>query len=121
MNVMWWSLLVLAALLNALSQLALKRGVASLGSAFSWRHLPQLAINPWVIAGLAMQLVAIACWTLVLARTPLSVALPLLIGLLFFFVLCGSVVFFSESLSAIKLLGVALIWVGIAVLGLQAK
>jgi multidrug transporter EmrE-like cation transporter len=77
-------------------------------------YFARLLINPWIISVLVAAFVAALCWMAAVSRLPLSQAYPF-VGLSFVFVLVMSAVFFGESLTIAKVLGVSLILVGITV------
>ena len=102
---------------NAFAQILLKKGVISLGN-FSFdassllsKILP-LAMNPWIIAGLSSYVVSVGLWLLVLSRAEVSAAYPFLsVG--YIIVALAGWYFFKESLTLIRLAGIALICIGV--------
>ena len=78
------------------------------------RFLAELALDPWVIAVFASALIASVTYGVALSRLDLSFAYPFM-SLSFVFVLIFSVLLFSESLTPGKVVGVALICVGVLV------
>ena len=54
-------------------------------------------------------------WAKVLATVDISLAYPIFVSLAFVIVVMGSRIFFSESLNPIKILGIAVIALGIIV------
>ena len=73
-----------------------------------------LLINPWVISVMAAAFLAALSWMAAMTRLPLSRAYPF-VGLSFVLVLVFSAVFFDESLTAGKVVGIGLIVVGLVV------
>ncbi len=73
-----------------------------------------LVIDPWVILALGAAFVAALCWFAAITQLDLSRAYPVM-GLSFAFVLLGSALFFSEPLTAAKVIGTVMICGGVAV------
>jgi drug/metabolite transporter (DMT)-like permease len=76
--------------------------------------LLKLVLNPWVISVFIGAAIAAVAWMAALTRFDLSRAYPF-VSLSFVLVLIGSTIFFGEHLSIPKVLGVLLIFVGLAV------
>lgn len=73
-----------------------------------------LFLNPWVISCFAAGFLASLTWMAALSRLQLSYAYPFM-SLSFLFVLLLSGIFFSETITLPKLMGIGLIMLGIAV------
>ena len=84
------------------------------GSGAKLEYALRLLLNPWVISVFAAALIASLTWGAALTTFELSFAYPFM-SLSFAFVLLLSVVFFAETLSAAKVIGVALIVAGVAI------
>jgi multidrug transporter EmrE-like cation transporter len=103
--------------LNALAQLLLKKGITSVGQfAFTaeaiLRVAPAVALNPFIVAGLTSYVVSVVIWLLVLSRVDVSAAYPFLsVG--YVIAAVGGWLWFAEELSPQRLLGIALICVGV--------
>ncbi len=78
------------------------------------RFVVDLLLNLWVLSGLAAALVASVTWMLAMSKLPLSHAYPF-VSLSFVLVLFLSYAVFSEPLTLLKILGVGLIVIGVAV------
>jgi multidrug transporter EmrE-like cation transporter len=76
--------------------------------------LAQLVANPWIISVFVAAAIAALSWMAAMTRYELSVAYPF-VALSLVLVLVGSAVFFDESLNAAKVVGVALIVLGIVI------
>jgi drug/metabolite transporter (DMT)-like permease len=76
--------------------------------------LLKLVLNPWVISVFAGAAIAAVAWMAALTRFELSRAYPF-VSLSFVLVLLASAVLFGEGLSVPKVIGVLLIFVGLAV------
>lgn len=74
----------------------------------------RLMLNPWVISAFVAALLASIAWMAAMTKLPLSHAYPLT-SLTFVLVLVLSPVFFHEPLSTLKIVGMALVVLGIAI------
>lgn len=77
-------------------------------------YLVRLMIDPWVISVFAAALLASVTWALALTRFELSFAYPFM-ALSFVLVLGFGAAFLSESVTPAKVIGVALIVLGLIV------
>jgi multidrug transporter EmrE-like cation transporter len=108
-------LLVLVGIaLNVGAQVALKLAVEQ-RAGVSWSDpagLARLALDPWVILGLALYAASVVNWLVVLKRLDLSLAYPLMsIGYIATFWV--GVWWFGEPVSATRLIGIAVIILGV--------
>ena len=104
-------------LLNGYGQLVIKRSITNYG------HLPEqtiekiifllkLFLDPFILSGFVSAFVASLCWMAAMTKFELSYAYPFM-GLTFVVVFISSVFLFSESVTLYKILGLALIVLGI--------
>ena len=105
--------------LTVCGQLILKWQVAKAGvfpRSFRERalFLLRLVLNPWVIGGLFAAFLAFLCWMAALTKFELSYAYPFM-SLAFVFVLILSAIFFHETVTMPKMIGVMLIVAGIII------
>lgn len=106
-------------LLNAVAQLLLKAGAASVGEISMgagvpalWRTAWSLAQHPGIVGGLACYVVSVVFWIVALSRVEVSVAYPMLsIG----YVLNAALAWwlFNEQVTGQRWLGIAVIIVGV--------
>ena len=82
------------------------------------RFVFELLHNPWILLGLGSAFVASLCWMLAMTKLPLSHAYPFT-AVAFVLVVVVGAWLFAEPLSVMKLLGVGLIVVGVALMGLE--
>jgi drug/metabolite transporter (DMT)-like permease len=75
----------------------------------------RLLISPWVVSAIVATFFAGVMWLLAMTRFELSYAYPFM-TLNYVLVLAASVLLFSESLSAAKLIGTAFVLIGIVVI-----
>lgn len=117
MTSLTFSLVLAGVLLNAAAQLLLKAGTNRVGEfAFAMDNLvpigAKLAMNPFILGGLACYVVSVVVWILALSRVPVSVAYPMLsIG--YIVNALAAWMLFGESLGAQKLVGIGFIVVGV--------
>lgn len=114
-----WIFVFLTVLLTVYGQIIVKWKVLAAGSfpaQFSDQiiFLAKLLLSPWVLSALGAGLLAAFCWMAALAKLPLSRAYPFT-SLSFGLVLFLSSIFFQEPLTWPKIIGLAVIVVGIAV------
>jgi len=74
-----------------------------------------LLLNPWVISAIIATLGAGLSWMLAMSKFDLSYAYPFL-SLVYAFMMVASVIFFNESLTMNKMIGVFFIMIGIVIL-----
>jgi multidrug transporter EmrE-like cation transporter len=84
---------------------ALGRGLAG---QVGWMPLLQLGVGALLYVG------AFAIWLVILSRVELSIAYPVAVGLTLVFLSIASTLVLNEAIGAVRLLGIALIFVGIA-------
>lgn len=111
---------IVAAGLSATGNLIIKNAARAMGGLnLGGSHLAQslfhLFTNPGIVVGLGLYLVGFVLWAKVLSMVDISSAYPIFISLAFVIVVVGSRVFFGESLNLVKLLGIAIIALGIIV------
>lgn len=108
--------------LTAYSQLVIKWRVASLAAASAQSlGLPERTfaylLDPFIISAYAFSLLSSVAWFFVVEKYPVSIAFPFYVGVLFCVVTLGSALWLRESISVQQLVGLALILVGVAVVG----
>ncbi len=81
------------------------------------RHLLELLVSPHIVAGLALSGVGAVCWLYVLASCELSRALPLLGGLAYLALFVIARFWLGERTTWIQLGGLALLVLGMYLLG----
>jgi multidrug transporter EmrE-like cation transporter len=121
MTAITWLLLLGGVALNAAAQLLLKAATRTSGElvadggAISWAAAAQLLHAAPLWLGLSCYGVSVFLWLGALSRVPVSVAYPMLsIG--YIVNAFAAAYLFGEPLSAVKLLGIALIVAGVLVL-----
>ncbi len=117
MNLVSFSLILTGVLLNAAAQLLLKAGTTRIGEfQFSLENIVPIGLKiatQWpIIGGLACYGISVVVWIMALSRVPVSLAYPMLsIG--YIVNAFAAWWLFGESLTAQKLIGIAVIIVGV--------
>jgi len=112
----YFGFVLLTVLSTVASQVLFKFGVKYSGnSVISISSL----FNPYVLGGLFFSVASIASWLIALSKLNLSVAYPFM-SLTFPLVLICSIFFFNEPISLMRWSGVALIMMGLIVIGIFA-
>jgi drug/metabolite transporter (DMT)-like permease len=81
-------------------------------------YLFKIFMNPWVFSAILSAFFASICWMVAITKLPLSYAYPFT-SLSFILVMVASYLFFHETISLTKLIGFALIVLGIIIVGFQ--
>lgn len=116
------ALVVLTALMTVAGNLLMREGVVRAGG-FSLAltalvaSLRNLALQPLFLAGFGLYGAASLVWFAIVSTENLNTAYPLLISLTFILVTLGATVLFHESMSWQKAAGLAMLLVGIALVG----
>ena len=122
MNLSTFAIIFAGVLLNSAAQLMLKAGARAIGSV-SMSSVGSLveaawsaASQPWILVGLTCYFISAALWVVALTRVDVTVAYPMLsMGYVIAAVLAWH--FFGEALTTQRLLGIAIILVGVVILG----
>ncbi|WP_068094270.1 DMT family transporter [Novosphingobium rosa] len=104
-------LILLSVSLSAIAQLLLKLGVTKVKQGSALSAGMAYATSPQIIGGFALYGLGAFVWLYVLSRLPLSAAYPF-VGIGFVLTMAFGVLVLGESLSAMRLIGTALIAVG---------
>lgn len=118
MSLITWALILTGVGLNAAAQLLLKLATRPLAhfSAFSLGTLTSSVLilfkSPAFWAGMTCYAASVCVWLAALSKAPVSTAYPML-SLGYVVVAAVSVLWLGETLNAAKVLGIALICVGV--------
>lgn len=110
-----YTILVTSVILSGLGQIAMKKGMVTgtPEAGFSLATIvSKIFTSPYVLLGLFLYGLSAILWLYVLSKIELSLAYPL-VSISYIVVLLGSYFFFQETLSWPRLLGIALILVGV--------
>lgn len=118
-------LLIPAILSSTTGQLFLKLGMTQVGG-FDFTPsaiiatLPHVILNPFIWLGFVGFIGGTVFWLGVISRAPLSLAYPIL-ALSYFVVVVESALILGEQVSLVHLIGVAIIFAGVVVVGLSER
>ena len=116
-------LLIIAVTANAvLGQLFLKRALISIGGRPAFASMPKFIAaalaSPWIYASLAIQAVGYLLWMMLISREKLGIATASVgAGFYLLMPLCAWAVY-GESLTNLQWLGIGLLTIGIAFVGM---
>ena len=113
-------LILAGVLLYAIAQILLKKGMLGIGyfefhSQSLFPVIKKVTINPYILSGLASYVISVAVWLLVLARVEVSYAYPFLSVGYVVVTLMGYFIF-QENLPWMRVVGIAVIIVGVLLL-----
>ena len=112
-----FSLVMLGVLLNSGGQLLLKAGMDNIGHfdftvANFWPISLQVAMSPWIILGLVSYVLSVVVWLLVLSRTDVSIAYPM-ISLGYVISAVAAYFLLGEHLTLMRMTGIFIILFGV--------
>ncbi|MEL6526005.1 MAG: hypothetical protein AAFQ07_09880 [Chloroflexota bacterium] len=113
-------LIVIAGTMMSFGSLGLKGAIEAIGGFADditkiHEDIIALIFNPIFIVGLVLYGGGTLVWMRVIATEPLSVGYPILMSIAFITITLGAAFFFSEQITPLKLLGMAIIVVGVIV------
>ena len=111
------------ALLVAYSQIVVKwcmlgADVVQMQNLDMFQRILKYFSNPIILSAYAAALLASFVWLYVIAKLPLIVAFPVYIGITFLLVVIGGWIFLSENVTAMRIVSILLILIGI-ILGVR--
>ena len=118
-------LVLVTALMTMIANLMLRAGIDAAGGFAPGGALglvvavARLFLQPLFATGFVVYFLASVVWFRIVATEPLSIAYPMLVSLTFSLVTAGAVVFFHESLSLQKVVGLATIIAGIVIISVE--
>jgi len=113
-------LIIIAAGLMSAGSLGLRGAIDAIGGfgdsvGTVYRDIFKLAFNPIFIFGLILYGSGTLLWMRVLATEPLSIGYPILMSVAFVAITLGAAFFFKEAITPAKLIGMAVIVVGVII------
>ena len=117
MNASTFSVVFLGVLLNAAAQLLLKAGTNVIGvidpmSRSIAEVMPKIALQPFIVGGLACYVASVGLWIVALSRVDVSLAYPMLsIG--YIVNAFAAWYLFGEALTPLRLTGIGVIVLGV--------
>jgi multidrug transporter EmrE-like cation transporter len=70
-------------------------------------------VNPWIIGGVICFGLNLAAYSYAMTKLQLIMAYPIMVSVGYATIVCGSVVWFSEKLSPLQMVGVVVILAGV--------
>jgi len=119
------AIIILSVLCSSVAQIALKKGMLQCECSFEPQLsnvvplVSSLVSNPFIIAGVFLHVMALFTWLYVLKHVDVSYAYPF-ISMGFVIVLLLSYFLFNEAANSYRIAGVALIIMGIILVGKSA-
>ena len=111
---MYWILMVIYIILNSLGLYLLKSGFNNLGEfSFSFSLFIKCIHSFRIISGFIIYIMSFLTWLILIAKTEISYAIPIMIGLLYISTAFVAFIFLKESLNPQKIVGMLLIGVGV--------
>lgn len=113
------SYILMTVLFTVYSQLIMRWQVAAAGPLPADAYgkvgfILSLLVNPWVLSGIAATFLAGVSWMLVMTKFEISYAYPF-VSLNYIFVFVVGIILFNEPVSLLKLVGTALVILGLIV------
>jgi len=114
------SLILVGVVTNAAAQLFLKAGTNAVGRfAFTADNIvpvgTRLALEPFILVGMACYVVSLVVWIMALSRVAVSIAYPM-VSLGYVLNAVAAWYLLGESLGAMRLIGIGLIIVGVFII-----
>lgn len=112
----YYALMGFTIMLNALSQLLMKKGMMQVGSVEANNGnllltLQSAAFNPWLLLGLTSMTISMVSHILVLSKLEVGFVFPF-ISLAYVIVAIAGIVFFQETFSVERFAGIGIIMFG---------
>lgn len=79
----------------------------------------RILLNPWIIVGLGMFGVSFFFMAAALSRTDLTLAYPLMSGVVYLLLLFIGLFFFKEDITVLRVAGMSFVLIGITLLALK--
>lgn len=95
-------------------QLMLKRGMSRMSDTPGRSALMYMALSPWVIGGLFIYGIGVLAWLAAMSRLEISYVYPFA-SLGYIGIILGSWFLFKEKISALRVLGILVIIVGVVI------
>lgn len=114
----FYQLLITSVFFNVTANILLKTGVGKIGGISGdktklFLELTKAAINPFIICGIVLYAFSFIIWLRVLTFNDLSRAYPIFATIVFMLTTLGSMIFLKENISVVRVIGMAIMLVGI--------
>ena len=113
-------LIIIAATMMSFGSLGLKGAIEAIGGfggniSTIHKDIFALMINPIFIVGIILYGAGTLVWMRVISTEPLSIGYPILMSMAFATITVGAAVFFKESITMPKIIGMLIIVVGVVI------
>lgn len=114
----FFQLLITSVIFNVTANILLKKGVIAFGGLSGEKtkllaELMKAAVSPFVIIGLVLYGMSFVIWLRVLSFNDLSRAYPIFATIVFSLTTAGSMIFFKENISLMRVIGIIIMLIGI--------
>ncbi|OGD93663.1 hypothetical protein A2697_01605 [Candidatus Curtissbacteria bacterium RIFCSPHIGHO2_01_FULL_41_44] len=114
----FWQLLITSVIFNVTANILLKTGVTRMGGISGDKaklisDLSRVGFSPFIIIGLALYGFSFIIWLRVLTFNDLSRAYPIFATIVFLLTTALSIIFLKENVSAVRVVGIIIMLVGI--------
>ncbi|KKR66463.1 MAG: hypothetical protein UU05_C0001G0087 [Candidatus Curtissbacteria bacterium GW2011_GWA1_40_47] len=114
----FYALLLTSVTFNVTANILLKKGVLSFGGLSGnltklFIEISKAAANPFILIGLGLYGLSFLIWLRVLTFNDLSRAYPIFATIVFMFTTIGSIKFLNEDISILRIVGIAVMLLGI--------
>jgi multidrug transporter EmrE-like cation transporter len=116
-------LLIASAMTNALGSTVMKHaygGDTSILSSGIIAGVFKILLNPWIIVGLGMFGVSFFFMAAALSRTDLTLAYPMMSGLVYIILIFVGFFIFKEKITVLRIMGIGTILLGITMLTMKS-
>ncbi len=116
-------LLIASAMTNALGSTVMKHaygGDSSIVSSGLITGILKILLNPWIIIGLGMFGISFFFMAAALSRTDLTLAYPMMSGLVYIILLFVGFFIFKEKITVLRIMGIGTILLGITMLTIKS-
>ena len=116
-------LLIASAITNALGSTVMKHaygGDTSILSSGIIAGVFKILLNPWIIVGLGMFGVSFFFMAAALSRTDLTLAYPMMSGLVYIILIFVGFFIFKEKITVLRIMGIGTILLGITMLTMKS-
>lgn len=108
----------LSAIFGVCGQLLLKHGMSLIAQTPGGSMVVRMLTSSWVIGGLLVYGTGVIFWLLALSSFPISYVYPFA-SLSYIGIIVGSYFIFKEPMNRIRLMGIAMIIIGVVIAGLS--
>lgn len=116
-------LLIASAMTNAIGSSVMKHaygGDSTIVSSGMMAGMLKILLNPWIIVGFGMFGISFFFMAAALSRTDLTLAYPMMSGLVYLILLLAGFFIFKEKITMMRIMGIGAILIGITMLTIKS-